>query len=112
MSIEYRGGTFSKNMPIMEAFKYFEKEMVRCPDQLKALHVGTEEELDELKESQTWKPEEKEQKLQEQIDELKLAVEDLKPVKSRYIHIPTDQERKALQDIIDSEKKAGFMFPV
>jgi len=68
--------------------------------------------LDELKVSQTWKPEEKEQKLQEQIDELKTAVEGLKPVKSSYIHIPTDQERKALKDIMDAGKESKIMFPI
>ena len=110
--LEYRDGTFSPELPINEAFEKFWNELEEGKD-IKSLHVGTKEELEEIRNRKTFSViDEHAHKgdLQAQIDDLKAAVEDLKPVKSSYIHIPTDQERKALQDIMDAGKKKETVF--
>lgn len=111
--LEYRNGEFSENMDLESAMEKFQNALTEDPFTFKALHVGTEDELNEIRRGSVYPPEEeKGEDLQSQIDDLKAAVEDLKPVKSSLIHIPTDQERKALQDITDAgkDKETSFLF--
>ena len=94
MCMEYRDGTFSENFEQSEIFARLQQEFDRDPFRLKALHVGTEDELNELK---SWKPELESQDLQSQIDELKEQLKELAPTKSQFIHIPTLEEREAFE---------------
>ncbi len=108
--LEYRNGEFSENMDIEKAFKKFQNALEEDPFTLKALHVGSEDELNEIRLRKAYHPESDKGDLQAQIDDLKETLEAMKPVKSSYIHIPTDQERKALQDIMDAGKKKETVF--
>ncbi len=108
--LEFRDGEFSENMDIERAMAKFQNALEEDPFNLKALHVGTPEELDDIRKRPTFKLDEESQDLQSQIDDLKEQVKELKPVKSQYIHIPTDQERKVLKDIMDAGKKKETVF--
>lgn len=110
--LENRNGEFSENMDIENAMAKFQNALTEDPFTLKALHVGTEEELDEIRRGYKYHPESDKGDLQVQIDDLKEQLEAMKPVKSSFIHIPTYQERKVLQDIMDAgkEKEAVFLF--
>ena len=114
MSIEYQDGSFSENMPISEAFTKFKQDMERMENPAKALYVGTPSELEEIKarSKNAFKfddeTEEEKADLQSQIDDLKEKVGAMKPVKSKYIHIPTDEERKVMQDILEANKREGI----
>lgn len=83
MSIEYRDGTFSDNMPSQEALEKFEKEMTT--GRVRSLHIGSERELDAIKE---------EKNLKQDIGELKTRLEALEegPVESSSVIIPTRDE--------------------
>lgn len=95
MSIEYRDGRFSKNMPLDEAIRRFQGESEREPEYLKALHIGTEEELNDLKSRSIWnmiEEDEKEVDLQSQINELRGRVDAMEQSKSTLIEIPTQEQ--------------------
>ena len=89
MCIEYRDGTFSPDLPIDDAFDKFWTEFENGLP-VKSLHVGTEKELDEIRENRD---------LQSQIDELNEKVEGIEPIKSDLIDILTDDQIKAFQSI-------------
>ena len=113
--LEYRDGRFSENMDIESAMTKFRKaisddQFGEDPFTIRALHVGTEEELNEIRLREAYHPESDKVDLQTQINDLKEQLEAIKPVKSSFIHIPTDQERKALQDIMDAGKKKETVF--
>lgn len=117
--LEYRDGHFSENMDIESAIAKFQNALTEDPFGedpfiIRALHVGTEDELNEIRNRGKFKLELPKDtgSLQSQIDELKEQFKEMKPVKSLYIHIPTDQERKALQDIMDAGKKKEVVLPV
>ena len=103
--LEYRNGEFSENMDLESAMEKFQNALTEDPFTLKALHVGTEDELNEIRIGKAYHPGLDKGDLQTQIDDLKEQLEAMKPVKSSFIHIPTDQERKVLKDIMDAGKK-------
>jgi len=117
MSIGYKDGSFSENMPVDEALEKFKKQLfeAQSEDMLrhidgkrpKALHVGTEEELNDLKARSFWPQEEKpESDLQAQIDELREKVELLEGSKSSVIEIPTkEQVRQFIKEDLLKKKK-------
>ena len=111
--LEHRDGHFSENMDIENAMAKFQHALTEDPFTLKALHVGNDDELDAVRNFRNicdLEPDKED--LQSQIDDLKKQVKELKPVKSQYIHIPTDQERKVIQDIMDAGKKKETFVPV
>jgi len=48
MSIQYRDDSFSENMPVDEIFEKFKSQLI-AGEPVKALHVGSIEELEEVK---------------------------------------------------------------
>lgn len=102
MSFEYRDGTFSDNMPLPEAL---EKLAIGEPN-VRALHVGTPEELDRVKQKK---------KLLEEVKGLEAriaALEDLaekKPVQSSVVVIPTrDEMIEALRSLRRKNEVRGY----
>lgn len=85
MSTQYRDGTFSETLPLNEALPNFMKEMERNQNNLKAFHVGSFEEIEEVKTKAT---------LQSQIDLLAEKMESMEPITSDLIHIPNKKEVK------------------
>lgn len=83
MSVQYRDGSFSENMPIDEAFEEFTRAI--RDETARALHVGSEKELDHIKQKK---------KLEDQVTELSERLEKLEqpPVKSSSVVIPTRDE--------------------
>jgi hypothetical protein len=84
MSIEYQDGTFSEDLSAEEAIKRFATEYEnRVP--VRALHIGTVEELKAVKEKSN---------MSDRIDALESKIKDLSPVKSDLIDTPTPDEIK------------------
>jgi len=83
MSIQYRDGSFSENMPFEEAMAEFEKAVLH--EEVMALFVGTEKELDYIK---------KKKQLEEQVADLFGRIKKLEqqPIKSSSVIIPTRDE--------------------
>ena len=120
MTIEYRDGSFSENMPVDEALEKFQKQLIDAQNedlrrhvegkQPRALHIGTDEELNKLKtKSLSWIPPEEKQELdlQAQIDELREKVESLELPKSNLIEIPTKEQIRQFvrEDLINRRLK-------
>ncbi len=85
--IERRDGTFTENMTLENAFDMFKQQMEDEPSKFKALHVGSEKELDEVREKAD---------MQTQLDKLSAKVDSIEKPKSDFIHIPTQEEIKQL----------------
>jgi hypothetical protein len=96
--IERRDGTFSEFYEMDEFTKIMEKQVQRYQEMIKeidpgfkplpeykAFHFGTKQELEEIKGKKA---------LQVQIDELKEEVEQLKPLKSDHVILPTQDDIK------------------
>lgn len=83
MSVEYIDGSFSENMPAEEAFRQFAQAFE--DGTARALHVGTEVELNKIK---------KKRSIEEELETLKMQVKALQepPTKSEHIVIPTKDE--------------------
>lgn len=83
MSIEYKDGTFSNNMPINEAFEKFIESIDEGT--AKALHVGTNRELNEVKRKKS---------IEDQIKDIdrRLSAVEEDPVESEVLVIPTKDE--------------------
>lgn len=86
MSIEYRDGSFSPNLPISDAFEKFWTEIEEGIP-IRSLHVGSEKELDEVREKAN---------IQTQLDELSAKVDSIEKPKSDFVHFPTQEEIKQL----------------
>ncbi len=113
--LEYKDGRFSENMDIEKAFSKFQNAMEEETFPFKALHVGSEEELNDIRKKKSFSMMDEHahtKDFQTQIDDLKEQLAELNPVKSQYIHIPTDQERKVLSDIMGASEKRGVLFSV
>ncbi len=113
--LEYKDGHFSENMTLEKAFSRFQQEAGKEDFSLRALYFGTPEELDDIRKKKSFSIMDEHahtKDFQTQIDDLKEQLAELKPVKSQYIHIPTDQERKALSDIMNvgKKKETAFLF--
>jgi len=83
---EYRDGNFGDFMPIKEFREYMETIMNQekvFQENVASFHFGTEEELEEVKEKA---------KIQDRMDKIELEMQDMKPLKSNIIHIPTQEE--------------------
>lgn len=84
MSIQYQDNTFSPNMDFESALEKFQNEVCRIDNPAKALFVGTEEELEEIKGEKT---------LGFRVGELEEMMETLKPEKeSESILKPTKEQ--------------------
>ena len=83
MTVQYRDGTFGETLPLSEAMEKF-KDAVDAGT-AKSLHVGTQEEIDQVKEEQIMK-----YKLSSINDRLK----DLEAKNSSIIDAPTLNEIK------------------
>jgi len=82
--IQNRDGSFSEMMTVNDGFaKFFDS--FENGDPVRSFHVGTFSELEKIKE---------EANFQTQLNDLKTEVEELKPVKSKMILIPTDAQIK------------------
>ena len=110
--LEYRNGEFSENMDIESALAKFQNALTEDPFTLKALHVGTEEELNEIRLRKAYHPESDKGDLQAQIDDLKETLEAMKPVSSPYIHILSEQEREVAKGLLESNEQFKMKFPV
>ncbi len=86
MSIEMANGEFSENMSSLEAIEIF-KQMVEDGQPVRSLHIGTEKELNEIREKAD---------MQTQLDELSAKVDSIEKPKSDIIHFPTREEIKQL----------------
>jgi hypothetical protein len=83
MAIEFKDGTFSKTRPLPEVIEDF---MAAVGDgTAKALHVGTPEEIEEVKAEKQADP-------MKEIDELKKRIDVLEADKEGPIRVPTREE--------------------
>jgi exonuclease VII small subunit len=89
MSVQYRDGSFSETMPFDEAVEEFQKALDL--NTARALIVGTEDEIGQIKNRKA---------LEDEIAELSARVTELEdgPIKSEKVIIPTrDEVLKALR---------------
>jgi hypothetical protein len=82
---EFRDGTFGPVSPASEFFEKMVNQSIEEWDQTRAIHFGTEQELEEIKEKKS---------IEQRVFKLEQAVEDLKPVESDMILIPTKAQIK------------------
>jgi len=83
MSIEYIDGSFSENMPINDALKKLKDAI--DDGSARALHIGTEKELNAIKHRKS---------IEQELSDLKGRLEKLEepPVESSTVVIPTRDE--------------------
>jgi len=83
--IEYTNGTFSEIFSIEEFKSKFLNILDESLDDIRSLHFGTIQELEDKK---------SEIKLKERVSKIEKAIEELNYSKSLVVHIPTNEEFK------------------
>lgn len=101
MSIEYRDGSFSENEPVEFATKKFFKELQLDDRGIKALHIGSEDELNRIK---------KKKKLEAEIESLKERIEVLEEQKitSEVIVIPTKVQIDNIKELLEKKEITDY----
>jgi hypothetical protein len=91
VSIEYRDGNFSEALPLEEALRRFSEEAL-CGVGVRALHVGSVEELDAIKSRAT---------LSERLTALEEKIKDIEPLRPGLVLIPTTEESQRFRRLPD-----------
>ncbi len=84
MSTQYKDGSFSETLKFKDALEYFQQEMETNHESVKALHVGTFDEIEEVKTE--FEKVKKVDNMQTQIDELTKRLDSMEVPKSDIIY--------------------------
>ena len=91
MSVEYKDGTFGDTLPIVDAMKEFVDGIEQ--DTVKALHVGSYEEVEETKAKTDFRRD-----IQKSMDELSKRLDDLEDTEESIIEPATPEQMAKILD--------------